>query len=229
MMIEPSIWSKLHGAATHFPIALMLVSAFCDCARLLCRNAERQRAFRSVATITIALGALGGCAAVATGLVMARWQVWGHGALLRHHQFVWPAFAVMVGLAIWRVTTRHTAAERPTAVYLAFMLLAAALISGAGYWGGELLNQGELPAAPQHVSVDRGRQLFVQSCAHCHGNDARGSGEDGEGPDLFGLRIGNARIAAVIRTGIPEEMPSFAKKHGPADIADLTGYLRSLQ
>jgi len=84
-------------------------------------------------------------------------------------------------------------------------------------------------APPRPPSVERGRRLFVQSCAHCHGDDARGSGEDGDGPDLFALRIGNARIAAVIHGGIPDEMPSFAKKHGPADITDLTGYLRTLQ
>jgi mono/diheme cytochrome c family protein len=78
-------------------------------------------------------------------------------------------------------------------------------------------------------SAENGRHLFVQSCAHCHGDDARGSGEDADGPDLFALRIGNARIAAVIRGGIPEEMPSFAKKHGTADIADLTAYLRTLR
>jgi mono/diheme cytochrome c family protein len=78
-------------------------------------------------------------------------------------------------------------------------------------------------------SAEHGRRLFIQSCAHCHGDDARGSGEDSDGPDLFGLRIGNARIAAVIRGGIPEEMPSFAKKHGAPDIADLTAYLRTLR
>jgi mono/diheme cytochrome c family protein len=78
-------------------------------------------------------------------------------------------------------------------------------------------------------SGEHGRRLFVQSCAHCHGDDARGNGEDGDGPDLFALRIGNARIAAVVRGGIPDEMPSFAKKHGAADIADLTAYLRTLR
>ena len=86
------------------------------------------------------------------------------------------------------------------------------------------------PAAPPRPpSVEHGRRLFVQSCAHCHGDDAHGSGEDADGPDLFGLRIGNARIAAVIHGGIPEEMPSFAKKHGADDIADITGYLRTLK
>jgi mono/diheme cytochrome c family protein len=83
---------------------------------------------------------------------------------------------------------------------------------------------GMAPPSPEH-----GRRLFVQSCAHCHGNDARGDGEDGDGPDLFALSIGNARIAGVIRRGIPGEMPSFAKKHDARDIADLTAYLRTLR
>ena len=78
-------------------------------------------------------------------------------------------------------------------------------------------------------AIKRGRNLYVRSCAHCHGDDAHGSGSEEDGPDLFRLRISNARIAAVIRTGIPEEMPSFAKKHSAQDIADLTAYLRSLR
>jgi mono/diheme cytochrome c family protein len=85
------------------------------------------------------------------------------------------------------------------------------------------------PPSTRPVSAAHGRQLFVQSCAHCHGDDARGSGEDGDGPDLFRLRIGNARIAAVIRAGIPDEMPSFGRKHNAADISDLTAYLRTLR
>jgi len=84
-------------------------------------------------------------------------------------------------------------------------------------------------APPRAASSEQGRHLFAQSCAHCHGNDARGNGEDGDGPDLLGLRIGNVRIAAVIRKGIPGEMPSFAKKHSTPEIADLTAYLRSLR
>lgn len=82
---------------------------------------------------------------------------------------------------------------------------------------------------PRPPSSEHGRRLFVQSCAHCHGDDARGNGEDGDGPNLYRLPISNARIAAVIRTGIPEEMPSFAKKHGATDVADLTAYLRTLR
>jgi len=140
--IEPSIWSKLHGAATHFPIALMLVSAFCDALVLVTRDEEWRRSLRSASGLTIVLGALGSYAAVFSGLVLARWQVGGHGALLRHHQFVWPAFALMTGLATWRILTRSSAERAPAPIYLVLMFLAAVLMSGAGYWGGELLNGG---------------------------------------------------------------------------------------
>jgi len=118
-----------------------------------------------------------------------------------------------------------------------YPLFAAALVSGCSVIGSLSLGvfAGSVPVSPaisvpaEAGSASHGRQLFVQSCAHCHGDDARGSGEDGDGPDLFRLRIGNARIAAVIRTGIPEEMPSFAKKYATPEITDLTAYLRTLQ
>ena len=69
-----------------------------------------------------------------------------------------------------------------------------------------------------------GRKLFLDSCAHCHGADARGD----EGPDLHALDVSDRRIATVVRQGIKGEMPSFAKKHSPEQIAALIAYLRTL-
>ena len=76
--------------------------------------------------------------------------------------------------------------------------------------------------------VAQGRNLYVQSCARCHGNDAKGNGEDDDGPDLHGLRISNARISSAILKGVKGEMPSFAKKFSPEDTTALVSYLRSL-
>lgn len=70
----------------------------------------------------------------------------------------------------------------------------------------------------------RGRRLFLASCAHCHGADARGD----DGPDLHDLEVSDHRIAVVITRGIKGEMPSFTKKHGEADVTALIAYLRSL-
>jgi mono/diheme cytochrome c family protein len=82
------------------------------------------------------------------------------------------------------------------------------------------------PAVPDSPLLrTHGRELFLDSCAHCHGADARGD----EGPDLHGVQVSDRYIATIITRGIPHEMPSFAKKHGRADITALTAYLRSLE
>ena len=69
-------------------------------------------------------------------------EVSGHGALRLHHLFVWPAFALLVALAVWRVCTGHSATRRRTAYYLVAAGIMAGLMAGAGYWGGELLISG---------------------------------------------------------------------------------------
>jgi len=100
---------------------------------------------------------------------------------------------------------------------------------------GLMPSKAAMPPAPPPLAPETahsplpGRALFVQNCAHCHGDDAAGSGEDGDGPDLHGLAISNARIATVVHHGIKGEMPSFSKKLTPADTAALIEYLRSLR
>jgi mono/diheme cytochrome c family protein len=79
------------------------------------------------------------------------------------------------------------------------------------------------PSSPELVK--RGRALFLASCAHCHGADARGD----EGPDLHDVQVSDRYIKNIITHGIPHEMPSFAKKHGAADITALIAYIRSLE
>jgi mono/diheme cytochrome c family protein len=79
------------------------------------------------------------------------------------------------------------------------------------------------PTSP--ALVVQGRKLFLGSCAHCHGADATGD----EGPDLHDLQVSDRYIAHMITFGEPHEMPSFAKKHGTADITALTAYVRSLE
>ena len=83
----------------------------------------------------------------------------------------------------------------------------------------------ELPAPTSPALVAHGRALFLDSCAHCHGADATGD----EGPDLHDVQVSDRYIARIILRGIPHEMPSFARKHGAADITALTAFVRSLE
>lgn len=82
------------------------------------------------------------------------------------------------------------------------------------------------PATPTSPAlVARGRALFLDSCAHCHGADARGD----EGPDLHDAQVSDRYIVNIITHGIPHEMPAFAKKHPAPDLTALTAYVRSLE
>jgi mono/diheme cytochrome c family protein len=82
----------------------------------------------------------------------------------------------------------------------------------------------EKPTPTSPAMISEGRKLFLDSCAHCHGADATGD----EGPDLHGVEVSDRYIFHIISRGIKGEMPSFAKKLGPPEIARLTAYVRSL-
>lgn len=118
-------------------------------------------------------------------------------------------------------------------------LLVSALTLGAVFglsplWAKHIAAQpvssppANAPIGDHAVLVAIGRDFFLQSCSHCHGNDATGGGEE-DAPDLHHLAISDARMANTIRKGVKDEMPSFAKKYRDPEITAIVGYLKSLQ
>jgi uncharacterized membrane protein len=59
--------------------------------------------------------------------------------MLLHHEFVWPAFGLIVALAVWRLLVRDQASRAAFGIYLVVAVVAAVLMLAAGYWGGELI------------------------------------------------------------------------------------------
>jgi uncharacterized membrane protein len=142
MTIDPTLWPKAHGAMTHFPIALSIVSVFLDAIGFLRPNAPSSRGLHSAGFYTIQFAALGSLGAVFSGLVMTDLTILGKGALATHHAFVWPAFALLIELAVWRLVVGQTAPRRAFGFYLLLGGLLLAIISGAGATGGEMLQKG---------------------------------------------------------------------------------------
>lgn len=135
----------MHGGSTHFPIALVMASVLFDLAGLLVPENEdksRRAGFRSAGFCTLILGAVMSFGAVVSGLVISKWQLWGRGNLANHHIFLWPAFGLMTGLAVWRLVAGKHASNKGFRIYLGMMLLTSALMGATGYWGGELLLNG---------------------------------------------------------------------------------------
>src|SRR5580658_2499348 len=137
--MDHEIWAKLHGATVHFPIALVLCSGAFDVSGFFFPGVAKRRGLHAAGYWTMLLGAAGTVPAVISGLVMTKGVMLGHDALRYHHLFAWPAFALIVGIAAWRSLGGGSANERPPLAYVAAAGVAAALVSAAGYWGGEML------------------------------------------------------------------------------------------
>ena len=228
------LWAKMHGGVTHFPIVLLLVSVGFDAVAWRSRDEGLRRGLRAAGLASALVGVLGGCAAVVTGLFLTNGQVLGTGLERMHHLFIWPAFGLCLTLVASRLLLGRRISDRGFGIYLAGMGLASALTMGAGYWGGEMLLGAEekdraatsLPAEDRALTVARGHELFLMNCAHCHGDDARGTEE---APNLTRLRKSDARIAALVTSGIKGQMPRFGEKLHKEDVRELIQFLHSLK
>jgi len=140
--MDGSFWVKMHGGSAHFPIALIIASMLFDVAGFAINREPHSRDLHAAAFYALLLGAMGSFGAVLSGLIFTRWQVFGDGTLAKHHDFVWPAFGLIVGLAVWRLIVRQRASRSAYAAYLACSAATALLMTAAGYWGGELMMGG---------------------------------------------------------------------------------------
>ena len=131
---------KLHGAMTHFPIALLLFSTGCDFVSVVLKKLARE--LRLVSFYGLAVAALASLGAVISGIALSKGDLWGRGDFGWHHRFVWPAFGLLVALAVWRLVVRDAMSRFGLCLYLFLMLLASGLIAAAGYFGGEILLSG---------------------------------------------------------------------------------------
>jgi uncharacterized membrane protein len=134
-------WEQVHGAMTHFPIALLLFSTGCDFGSLVLGE-QLRRELRRVSFYGLIAAALGSLGAVVSGIAITQGDLWGRGDMLRHHQFIWPAFTLLIALSIWRLIVRDRVSRVGLWIYLALMGLASGLMAAAGYFGGELILRG---------------------------------------------------------------------------------------
>ena len=134
-----SFWERLHGGSTHLPIALALTSALLDGIGSSVPPGKIRENFRFSGYFTLLLAALGAVPAVISGLVLTHWDAFGSGVVLLHHYFVWPSFALLVALVVWRSVVRHRTSRVGFSIYLIAVVTVAVGISIAGFWGGELL------------------------------------------------------------------------------------------
>src|SRR5579862_2122750 len=105
-MMNPIFWARMHGGATHFPIACLMVSVLFDTVGFWWRDELRRREFRSVGFYSLLIAAAASPVAVLSGIALSKGVILGTGTLALHHYFIWPAFGLLIGLAVWRLVVR---------------------------------------------------------------------------------------------------------------------------
>jgi uncharacterized membrane protein len=135
-------WVDMHGGSTHFPIALMIAAMVFDLIGFFWNREPQTRDLRMAAFYALMLAALATFGAVLSGFMISGWHATGDGLLAKHHLFVWPAFGLIVALAIWRLIVGQKASRSAYAWYLAALTATAVVVAIAGYWGGEMLTGG---------------------------------------------------------------------------------------
>src|SRR6185369_6673811 len=141
--MNASFWQRIHGGSTHFPIVLVLASVVFDFIAWRSRDEVLRRGLHAAGLGSAVVGMLGGIGAVVAGLIMTRGRMLGGGYEKTHHLFVWPAFTACIVFVGWRLFKGGRISQRGLGAYLSGMSLAAALMVGAGYSGGEMLLAAE--------------------------------------------------------------------------------------
>ena len=135
--MPPMSLIELHTAAAHFPIALLLSSAFFDAAGLVTRRQQfRETSFWIqmlgvvACIVTIVLELLDNPFAGSAGGMTAR--------VVRHLSSGITNLGIFAGLAIWRVRQRNVFTDRSQLAFTLVSLAGVVAVSATGYLGAHI-------------------------------------------------------------------------------------------
>jgi uncharacterized membrane protein len=131
-------WPRLHAALNDLPIALLLGAALFD----ILAVATRRDSFRLVSFWTLVVGAVGGVAAVVSGLQAEEHISHGdavHRVMETHETLGLVTLGIFGLLALWRIVRerRMGSGERTASVILT--LAGAGVLFATGLYGGRLV------------------------------------------------------------------------------------------
>jgi uncharacterized membrane protein len=164
-------WPRLHAALNDLPTALLLTALLFDIGAL----ATRREGFRLVSFWTLVVGAIGGTAAVISGLQAEEHIAHGeavHEVMETHEQFALITLGIFAVLALWRIVRERKMRAAERSVVTGLTLLGVAILFVTANYGGRLVFE-HAAAIPSRVLQE---ELHERSQGHHH------HGDDEEGP-----------------------------------------------
>lgn len=131
-------WPRLHAALNDLPAALLLVAALFELLAL----ATRRESFRQVSFWTLIVGAIGGVAAVLSGLQAEENISHGdavHRVMETHELLGFITLGIFGVLAVWRIWRERKMGTTERALALALALGGAGVLIATANYGGRLV------------------------------------------------------------------------------------------
>lgn len=131
-------WPRLHAALNDLPVALLLTAVLFDLLAL----ATRRQSFRQVSFWTLIVGAVGGAAAVLSGLEAEEHISHGdavHRVMETHEVLGFVTLGVFGILALWRIVRESRMGSRERALGVILSLAGAGVLVATGVYGGKLV------------------------------------------------------------------------------------------
>jgi uncharacterized membrane protein len=206
-------WPRLHAALNDLPAALLLVAVLFELLAL----ATRKESFRQVSFWTLMVGAIGGVAAVLSGLQAEENIAHGdavHRVMETHELLAFVTLGIFGVLAVWRLwrEKRMGAAER--ALALALSLGGAGVLIATASYGGRLVFD-HAAGIPTEVLTTETEQ---RTESHEHG-PGEGHGDDGHGsePAAAPMAADSGAAAAAPAAGDHVDPPGTPPHSHPPD------------
>ena len=197
-------WPRLHALLNDLPIALLVTSVFFDLLAL----ATRRILLRQVGFAVLMVGAVGGVAAVLSGLQAEDHIEHGeavHRVMETHETFALISLAVFGGLALWRLVRERKMGSAERAVTTIASLGGVGVLFATGFYGGRLVFE-HAAGIPSTVLQE---ELHERSEGHHHHGAGEADERGAEDPD-------HDHAAPAIADSIHAEPPgSAAHTHAP--------------
>jgi uncharacterized membrane protein len=202
-------WPRLHAALNDLPTALLVTAALFELLAL----ATRREAFRQVSFWTLIVGALGGAAAVLSGLQAEEHIDHGdavHRVMETHQLLAFVTLGIFGVLALWRVLREQRMGAGERALALAATLVGAGVLIATSVYGGRLVFD-HAAGIPTDVLTAEARS---RDAGHTHG-PGEGHGDDGHSHDPAAAPATTIDSASV--TPAPEQADDHSHPPGTPD------------
>jgi uncharacterized membrane protein len=192
-------WPEVHGALTHFPIALLIAAAAFELGAALTKKDRLRSDWRTVSFWMMCGAVLMAVPSLITGYITGR-ELFGKAArppeiFTWHWRAAVTTSVLASALLWWRIKTRDQLSTGARRGFMATLLLMVCVVATTGYLGGKMVFGDETDESEGRSVGDVGDNTrSEQSQANADVNrEARDSEDAGESP----AKNGASRTAAL--------------------------------